>query len=93
LIVNIARIDRQDQARLNMSDDVTFLRTITTLDLPAEKVIDGLVKNKDQFKKILVLGLDTNNDLVSFSNTSDIGLMLELMEHFKHNLFNGEYGE
>lgn len=74
-----------------MSDDVTTLNVVTSLDLPAARVIDGLVKNKEQFKTILVLGLDTNNDLVSFSNTSDIGLMLELMEHFKYNIFSGEH--
>ncbi len=74
-----------------MSDEPKILKLLTRLDIPVNRVIDGLVEDKDSFKNILVLGFDRDNRLTSRSSTSDIGLLLELMEHFKHNLFDGQY--
>ncbi len=74
-----------------MSDEPTVLKLLTRLDIPVERVINGLVEDKNDFKHILVLGFDKDNKLTSRSSTSDIGLLLELMEHFKHNLFDGQY--
>jgi len=74
-----------------VTDKIKVLPVLTSLDIPAKRVIDGLVEDKEDFTKILVLGFDNNNKLVSRSNTSNVGTLLELMEHFKHNLMSGEY--
>jgi len=91
LIAVIARIDRQGQVGLVMSDEPTVLKLLTRLDIPVERVINGLVEDKDDFKQILVLGFDKNNQLTSRSSTSDIGTLLELLEMFKHNLLSGKH--
>ena len=74
-----------------MSDDITYLRTMTTHAIPVERVINGLVEDKDDFKSILVIGFNQDDRLESRSSGGDVGELLELLEMFKFNLLSGNY--
>ncbi len=74
-----------------MSDEPVILNMFTRLDIPVERVVNGLVENKDELNQLLALGFDKEGVLVSFSSTVDTGIILELLEGFKYNLLSGEY--
>ena len=64
--------------------DIVELETITTLDLPHEKVLDGA-------KGIvtggcIVLGWDSNDEIYMASSIGNTGEMLLLLEKMKHSL-------
>ncbi len=74
-----------------MSDEPVILNMFTSLDIPVERVVNGLVENKDELNQLLALGFNKDGVLVSYSSTADIGIILELLESFKYNLLSGEY--
>ena len=74
-------------------DNVEILNGLTTLPIPVERVVSGLVRDKDDFESILVLGLDENGKLLSRSSHSDIGEILAMMEQLKFNIFSGAYDD
>lgn len=78
-----------------MSDDdgkIVTLSVKTTQPIPVERVVNGLVEEQDKFDQILILGFTKDGTLDSRSNTSDVGLILEMIEQYKHNLLSGNYG-
>lgn len=75
-----------------MSDDkITYLNTVTKLDLPVRRVIEGLLEDADDFNTVLVLAFNKDDRLDTRSSSGDIGVMLEMMELFKYNLLQGKY--
>ncbi len=64
--------------------DIVELETITTLDLPHEKVLDGakgIVTGG-----VVVIGWDSNDEIYMASSINSTGEMLLLLEKFKFSL-------
>jgi len=75
-----------------MSDNIHFFTGQTSLDIPVGRVIKGMLDDKDDFSQVLVVGFDKDGSLFSRSSTTNVGVLLELIETFKHNLLSGDYG-
>lgn len=67
-----------------MTDNVTVLPVMTTLDLPAERVLQGAVDAG--MTEVVVLGYDAKGDEYFAHSHADAGRVLWLMERFKHRL-------
>lgn len=75
-----------------MSDDkIVILNTMTTKDIPVERVAKGLLDDIGEFDNVLVLGFTKDGTFSTRSSSSNVGEMLEMMELFKYNLLQGKY--
>lgn len=73
----------QDRAE-KMTDNVVTLRTITKLDIPAERVLKDAEAAK--LTGVMVIGYDADGDEYFASSIADGGTCLWLMERMKKHL-------
>ena len=87
------RPEKPSEVIMKKDDDkVVNLNARTTLPIPVERVVNGLVEEQDKIESILILSFTKDGNLDARSNTSEVGLLLELMEQYKFNLLSGMYG-
>jgi hypothetical protein len=73
----------QDRAE-KMTDNVVTLRTITKLDIPADRVLAEA--SKAGLTSVMVIGYDADGDEYFASSIADGGTCLWLMERMKKQL-------
>jgi hypothetical protein len=61
----------------------------TKLDLPASRVLEKAIDA--ELNVVLVLGFSEDGDLYAASSTGNEGMLLRLLEKFKHKLMAGDY--
>jgi len=66
------------------NDNVVFLDVATTLDIPVDRIIEGL--DSDDYDTILVIGYKDGEGFDFRSSTGDIGRLLLMMERTKNRL-------
>ena len=71
--------------------NVTIMGGRTKLDLPVQRIMDGV--DADKLESILILGWDKDGELFAASSTPRVGEMLHLMEMFKYELLSGAYDD
>lgn len=64
--------------------DVVLLNTVTTLDIPVERVLDGA--KKAELQDIIIIGYDKEGEFCFASDKSDGGNALWLLETAKKQL-------
>lgn len=67
-----------------MTDNVVTLRTITKLDIPADRVLAEA--SKAGLTSVMVIGYDADGDEYFASSIADGGTCLWLMERMKKHL-------
>jgi hypothetical protein len=90
--------ERPDPAELGGIADINaqmasveMLGTLTTLNIPPDRVLDGA---KGQLDEVLLLGWDKNGDpyvATSIAGENGIARMGDLANRFLHKLYNGDY--
>jgi hypothetical protein len=65
---------------------VTILDTNTTLDIPADRVLEGAI---GRINPAVVIGYDAENELYLASSVADKSQVLWLIEAAKRELFAG----
>jgi hypothetical protein len=73
----------RDRAEI-MTDNVVTLRTITKLDIPADRVLAEA--SKAGLTSVMVIGYDADGDEYFASSIADGGTCLWLMERMKKHL-------
>lgn len=66
--------------------DVVDIKTSTTLDIPVEKVLDGV----RDCSEVIVIGVDENGEPRYASSISDAYRILWMVEKFKEQLLHME---
>jgi hypothetical protein len=66
-----------------MSDKVEYLDIATRLDVPVERVLDGL---EETLESVVVIGWDKEGEMVFASSMADGGDVLWLLEKAKNLL-------
>jgi hypothetical protein len=69
--------------------NIVYLDTITNLDIPPDRVLDGAMTKLDS---VVVLGYDKDANEYFASSSGDMTEVLWLMERFRHKLLNGDFG-
>ncbi len=70
-----------------MTNNVVILPCVTRLDLPADRILEGLIGELD---KVIVIGYDHDGEEYFASSMADGGDTLWLIERFKQALLNVE---
>lgn len=63
----------------------------TKLDIDPADVLDAAKANA--VSPVLVLGMWNDGELYAAGSTSDMALLILLLEKFKHKVLSGDYGE
>lgn len=71
---------------MNDEDNVVTLDTPTTLDIPAERVLDGA--KEAELRCVIVLGHKEDGELYFASSLGGVAEVLWLLEKAKHNLLD-----
>ncbi len=69
--------------------EVVTLGAATVLDLPAERVLSAA--QEAALETVLVLGIAPDGESYEAATTGDKGLLLYLMERFRHKLMAGDF--
>jgi hypothetical protein len=74
---------------------VVHLPCITSLDIPAERVLSGALENDDPLKDVVIIGWTDEGNFYFASSVADGADVVWLLETAKHKLLhmNGEYEE
>jgi len=70
-----------------MNDKIIPLNTITTLDIPVDRIIDAA---KDELDSVIVIGWDKHEEFYFASSLADGGDCLWLLEMAKKKLMEQE---
>ncbi len=71
-----------------MSDNVVILPVVTSLDIPASRVLDAAVE--EDFAQVVVIGWTTDGEEYFASSASDGGDVLWMIERAKMQLLRGD---
>jgi hypothetical protein len=70
---------------MNKMGTVTVLNTNTTLEVPADRVLEAAI---GKVNPVVVIGYDVENDLYLASSDADVREVLWLLEAAKRELFD-----
>lgn len=71
-----------------MNNVVTLTPLMTTLDIPVENVLDGA--KEMELKKVLVIGINKDDELYAAASFSDAADMIWMMEKVKKYILEEE---
>lgn len=67
-----------------MSDDVTILQTVTSLQLPVSRVITGALEAK--VEDLVLIGIDENGEFYMATNTPSVADALLYLRKAEHKI-------
>lgn len=71
-----------------MAENVTYLDVSTTLDIPVDRVLDGV--KDERLEKVAVIGRTEDGDIYLASSVADARDILWLLEKLKLRILNAE---